>query len=236
DPGSGLVALGGAGFSYSFVPRQPGFVCQIASLPDPCNGAPATAYWSYWHARRGGSWTYSSSGAGSYDPAPGSVEGWAFGSGAQPGIAPPAAPAPPPPPPPAPKPAPAPQPTSVPTAGAPPPPPLVAPTSRTGVTRNAPDPATGRPGRAAGGGTSTGPGRPSRPAPLSRAAPTRGTPTAGTPTARPATPGTTSPPGVATEPVSSSSGLARSAVGAALVTALAAAGVMVARRRRSPPA
>jgi hypothetical protein len=100
SPGSGLLALLAAGFSYSFVPRQPGFVCQINRLPppDPCNGAPPpTAYWSYWHARPGGSWTYSSEGAGTFMPPPGSVEGWAFGDGQkQPGIAPPARPAPPP--------------------------------------------------------------------------------------------------------------------------------------------
>ncbi|HEY0639254.1 MAG TPA: hypothetical protein VGD67_16510, partial [Pseudonocardiaceae bacterium] len=78
DPSSGLQALSGAGFSYTFVPRQPGLVCQIRSLPDPCNGAPTSAYWSYWRARPGGSWTYSTTGAGAVDPAPGTVDGWAF--------------------------------------------------------------------------------------------------------------------------------------------------------------
>ncbi|GIG58552.1 hypothetical protein Lfu02_29240 [Longispora fulva] len=102
DPGTGLAALDSAGFGYTFVPRQPGLICQLNSRPDPCNGAPKDAYWAYFHARAGGSWTYSDEGAGSYDPAPGSVEGWAFGAGRQPGIAPPAAPAPPPPPAPAP--------------------------------------------------------------------------------------------------------------------------------------
>src|SRR5262249_17728721 len=102
DPASGLGALSGAGFSYSFVPRQPGLVCQINGKPDPCNGAPTNAYWSYWHAKPGGSWIYSSLGAGSYDPVPGSVEGWSFGAGQPPGIAPPDAAPPPPPPPPQP--------------------------------------------------------------------------------------------------------------------------------------
>ncbi|MEU5694528.1 hypothetical protein [Actinosynnema sp. NPDC020468] len=88
NPTSGLTALTGAGFSYAFVPRQPGFVCRINALPNPCNGAPATAYWSYWHAQPGGTWTYSTSGAAGYDPAPGSVEGWAFGSGQAPSTAP----------------------------------------------------------------------------------------------------------------------------------------------------
>ncbi|MFJ1707053.1 flagellar hook-length control protein FliK [Kitasatospora sp. NPDC088346] len=86
DPTSGLAALTGAGFGYAFHPRFPGMVCRINALPNPCNGAPVTAYWSYWHAAHGGPWSYSTLGAGSYDPAPGDVEGRAFGAGSQPGI------------------------------------------------------------------------------------------------------------------------------------------------------
>ena len=89
DPKTGLAALTGAGFTYTFVPRFPGFVCTINQLPNPCNGAPATAYWSYWHAKPLGKWVYSSTGAGTYNPKPGSVEGWAFGAGKPPGISPP---------------------------------------------------------------------------------------------------------------------------------------------------
>ena len=91
DPASGLAALTAAGHDYGFVPRIPGMVCTIDARPDPCNGAPADAYWSYWHAEAGGSWTYASRGAGERDPQPGSVEGWAFGAGSEPGIDPPAA-------------------------------------------------------------------------------------------------------------------------------------------------
>ncbi|MEU5694527.1 hypothetical protein [Actinosynnema sp. NPDC020468] len=97
DPATGLAAMQAAGFGYTFASRQPGFVCRINAKPaaDPCvNASPATAYWSYWHAPPGGSWSYSDLGAGSYDPPAGSVEGWAFGSGEQPGIAPPAPPRP----------------------------------------------------------------------------------------------------------------------------------------------
>jgi len=88
-PGSGLVGLQKAGFSYTFVPRVPGFVCRIDSEPSKCNGAPATAYWSYWHAKPHGKWIYSSLGAASYHPASGWVEGWAFGNGKPPRISPP---------------------------------------------------------------------------------------------------------------------------------------------------
>lgn len=91
DPTSGLAALQSAGFGYSFVPNRPGFVCRVNSLPDPCNGAPAHAYWSYWYAPAGGTWTYSNLGAASRDPAPGSAEGWAFGDGDPPGVPPPQA-------------------------------------------------------------------------------------------------------------------------------------------------
>jgi hypothetical protein len=89
NPATGLAALTAAGFSYTFVPRLPGFVCTIDALPNPCNGAPVSAYWSYWHAKPHGKWVYSSLGAGSYNPAPGSVQGWAFGAGKAPGISPP---------------------------------------------------------------------------------------------------------------------------------------------------
>jgi hypothetical protein len=89
DPKNGLAALTGAGFTYSFVPKYPGFVCRIDGLPKPCNGAPASAYWSYWHAKRGGKWILSKLGAASYVPKPGSVQGWAFGAGKPPRISPP---------------------------------------------------------------------------------------------------------------------------------------------------
>ena len=93
---SGFDALKRAGFTYQGTVRFPGLLCRIDGAPssDPCQGAPPPdAYWAYWHAPRGGSWTYSTSGAGTRKPPPGSVEGWAFGDDAQPGIDPPGAPA-----------------------------------------------------------------------------------------------------------------------------------------------
>jgi hypothetical protein len=88
-PASGLAALKRAGFSYAFVPRHPGFICTIDRRPSKCNGAPTSAYWSYWHAKPHGKWMYSKLGAGSYKPKPGTVEGWAFGKGKPPKISPP---------------------------------------------------------------------------------------------------------------------------------------------------
>lgn len=88
DPANGIEALKWAGFTPTFVPRQPGFVCQINTLPSPCAKPTTSAYWSYWHATPGGAWTYSTSGALGHDPAPGTVEGWSFGAGTAPGATP----------------------------------------------------------------------------------------------------------------------------------------------------
>lgn len=109
DPTNGFSALSQAGFSVVQPTMAPGFVCRIDGAPPAEDEAcvrtpPATAYWSYWQAAPGGtSWTYSGQGAGSSQPMQGGTDGWAFGAGAPPGLAPPvntsAAPPPPPPPP-----------------------------------------------------------------------------------------------------------------------------------------
>jgi hypothetical protein len=83
DASDGLDALGRAGHDYTFLPGNPGFVCTIDQRPDPCNGAPTDAYWSYWVEGDDG-WTYATLGAGSRRPAAGSVEGWRFGDSSSP--------------------------------------------------------------------------------------------------------------------------------------------------------
>lgn len=78
---TGFAALDAAGVDYQTTVRFSGFLCKIAGLPtnDPCiNASPATAYWSYWLAPRGGQWCYSHWGAGNRTPPPGTVEGWSF--------------------------------------------------------------------------------------------------------------------------------------------------------------
>ena len=85
-----------------------GVVCKISGVPSSqtCQRMPPTsAYWAFFHAKRGGSWIYSSEGVAAYDPAPGTVIGFAFGSGGTPSSPPPAAVA-------APKPTPKPSPSS----------------------------------------------------------------------------------------------------------------------------
>ncbi|MFN7151591.1 MAG: hypothetical protein ACK4V6_19185, partial [Microthrixaceae bacterium] len=81
---NGFEALRQAGIDFSTTVRFPGFLCRIAGEPssDPCQTtSPATAYWSYWIAQRGGPWCYSNLGAGNRTPPPGSVEGWSFSLG-----------------------------------------------------------------------------------------------------------------------------------------------------------
>jgi hypothetical protein len=94
SPGTGIEVLRAAGHSVEYVPRQQGLVCTIDRRPDPCNGAPTTAYWSYWHAEPGGTWSYSTQGAVTYGAKSGTVEGWAFGAGKPPAMRPPSRPRP----------------------------------------------------------------------------------------------------------------------------------------------
>lgn len=227
DPGSGLAALSSAGYAYTFVPRQPGFVCTIDRAPDPCNGAPASAYWSYWHARPGGSWTYSTLGAGSFDPPAGSVEGWAFGSGAPPRVRPPAASAP--------------RPTPAPTTPAPTTPGATPP--RTTPPRPAP-PKTTAPGTTAPGTTAPRTTAPQTKAPSPArtttapqpTATTRPpvTPAADTPTTNPTPTDNTVVADPASSPGSGSGGLTGPALVGALVLALGGGAALLTWRRRSP--
>jgi hypothetical protein len=93
DPTSGLAALRAARFTPTRAAQEPGyFVCRIDGKPadDPCQRTPpADAYWSYWHAKPGGTWSYSSLGPADHDPKPNTVEGWAFGAGKPPSSPPP---------------------------------------------------------------------------------------------------------------------------------------------------
>ncbi len=92
DPTTGVEALQSAGFPPSRAQQERSgyFLCRISGKPasDPCQrAASSSAYWSYWHAAPGGAWSFSNTGPGSYDPAPGTVEGWAFGAGKPPSAA-----------------------------------------------------------------------------------------------------------------------------------------------------
>ncbi|MDR1189571.1 MAG: hypothetical protein LBK95_19325 [Bifidobacteriaceae bacterium] len=83
---SALEATAAAGFSYEFVPKQIGFVCQLDGYPDPCNGAPADAYWSLWTGQDG-EWMYSTTGSATLPAPTDSTIGWAFGAGEPPSTA-----------------------------------------------------------------------------------------------------------------------------------------------------
>lgn len=240
DPGSGLSALHSAGFGTTGTQKDgPAFVCRINGAPasDPCVlTPPSNAYWAYWHASRGGSWSYSTLGAAGYDPRAGSVEGWSYGAGGRPGIAPPAAAAPPPP---APKPTTKPVPKPVPKPTVKPVPPRTSGPAGTSVAPGAPAPSV--PGRsgAASGAPST---RPSAGASASAAAPSTSAGPSGTPDPAGSTavagaeateePGP--PAGSLPDKTGGSSLLPvlGSVLGGVLVIGLGVAGFMVARRRR----
>ncbi|WP_157581838.1 MULTISPECIES: hypothetical protein [unclassified Phycicoccus] len=134
-------------------------VCKINSVPSDqsCQRMPpASAYWAFFHAPRGGSWTYSSSGVADYDPAPGSVIGFAFGSGGAPSSPPPAKAAP--------KPSPSPSPSS---SSSRPPAPKPKPASTTPPRPSSSSSSAGaKPGTTSAAGSVTRPGpRPSTTAP-----------------------------------------------------------------------
>ena len=96
DPASAWQAVTSAGFTLEGTQRFPAtFVCRVDGYPTPANEPcvqtpPATAYWALWSAPAGGSWSYSTTGAASLNPAPGTVVALAFGAGRQPAMAPPA--------------------------------------------------------------------------------------------------------------------------------------------------
>ncbi len=87
DPISGRGALEAAGFAAT--DSQPGMICAIGALPDPCPETFEGSYWSYWNSTDGGDWVSYQVGADSSDPAPGDIEGWRYNDGSVgPGIAP----------------------------------------------------------------------------------------------------------------------------------------------------
>jgi hypothetical protein len=102
-PTDALTALHAAGFTTAGTAQYgDAFLCRIDGLPKPAQDAcavtpPATAYWAFWHARSSDAkWTYASVSVIDYRPAVGSIEAFAFGSHAQPGISPAGALPPPP--------------------------------------------------------------------------------------------------------------------------------------------
>lgn len=206
DPSSAGAALRAVA-AVAYVPMYgEGVVCKINSVPSnqTCQRMPpSSAYWAFFHATRGGSWTYSSTGVADYNPAAGSVIGFAFGSGGAPSSAPPGATAPP-----TPKPSPsssssrppAPKPTSKPAATTPARP--GGSGTAAGSTSSGSSPAAGSPASRAATprGATTGPTAPTRPAATTSTTATSGTSTSSTPAADPtsageavATPGAQSP-------------------------------------------
>ncbi|TWE11245.1 ABC transporter substrate-binding protein [Rudaeicoccus suwonensis] len=104
--GTGLDALQNAGVPYAGVARWgDAFICRLFNKPsatqtlpvtgDPSykeacvNTPPASAYWSYWFAPNGGTWTYSQFGVTNRSAIKGGFEGWSFSLNATAGSNPP---------------------------------------------------------------------------------------------------------------------------------------------------
>jgi hypothetical protein len=222
---TGLAALKNAGFSVTGTNRWgEAFICRINGKPgpdsEPCiDTPPASAYWSYWHAPNGGSWTYSQLGVAGRTPPPGSFEGWSFAldstaTGASPPRVAPRRAAPPADPPPA-----------DPPPGDPPPDSGTVGGQDEGGAPPAAAPNTGQPPAA---GPPPPPASPTGPAGSPIATPTGAT--AGGPTSR--------PPPVPSDLDSTASGPdpgapAGMAIGLGLLLALVVAAVVTARRRRA---
>ncbi|WBB53660.1 hypothetical protein [Verrucosispora sp. WMMD573] len=244
DQATGLAALKNAGFQITGTLRWgEGFICRIEGKPstssEKCvDTPPASAYWSYWHAPNGGSWTYSDKGVLNRKPPTGSFEGWSFSlnrnadNAPRPGVAP-SRPAPPPQTTP-----PAPPRTTAPrtTAPAPPPrsssPPTAAPPVAGGPDAppgTTPTGMVGTPSALAAGPTSAA----SSPAPTATPPTGTGLPSLGAAPAPPSSGSSNSFPPTEVTASRDTDGLPLGTLaGLLLLVALAGGGLVAARRRR----
>ncbi len=94
-PATGLDAMHAAGFSTAGTTKfGDAFVCRIDNEPSPAQQActstpPANAFWAYYHGKPGDkTWTFATTGASTYKPAPGTIDAWAFGASAVPSVTP----------------------------------------------------------------------------------------------------------------------------------------------------
>lgn len=240
---TGLAALKNAGFQITGTLRWgEGFICRIEGKPsaatEKCvDTPPASAYWSYWYAPNGGSWTYSDKGVLNRKPPAGSFEGWSFSlnrnasDAPRPGVAPKRSAPPPPPPPPPPAGG---GPAVPPPAGGP-----VVPPPAAGGGPGEPGRPSGTSGPSTPADTSPSAGTPGGPA--SAATPgagTSATPGAGT-SAAPGAAISAAPDGSSDEPVVTDvaasredDGLPVGTIAGVLLLAVLAAGALVAARRR----
>lgn len=230
SPDSGFKALQAVGMTIDQVLNVPGFLCRINGKPadDMCvNTPPATAYWSYWRADRGGSWISNNEGGKTRTPPPGSVDGWSFSSGGKtvpPGIAPPAEPA-------TPKPTakPTPKPTPKPTA-------VVRPTPDPPATTRPTTGATTVPTAMTTPSSSTDPSAMPSPSPSPEPA-ASSLPPAASPSPTVAVVGASDPPSPAPAVAPTASGglPIGTLIGIGLVVAIAVAGLLAGRRRAPGP-
>jgi hypothetical protein len=76
-PATGTAALSAADVETTQAPG--GYLCTLAGHPRECPTSYDGQYWQYSHAYSpDGPWHYSREGAGTSQPAPGSIEGWCY--------------------------------------------------------------------------------------------------------------------------------------------------------------
>src|SRR4051812_32541709 len=78
---TGVDVLRAAGHRLTF--RNDGLVCAIDGLPKGgCSGVDENHYWAYFHRAPGSTtWSYSSEGPSTYQPANASTDGWVYDDG-----------------------------------------------------------------------------------------------------------------------------------------------------------
>ena len=81
NPGNGEQALADAGMRIEYGRSR--LICTIDSHPADCPRQFNGQFWHYWHSLPGQGWAFSTVGAGSHHPPPGSVEGWCYNAPGQ---------------------------------------------------------------------------------------------------------------------------------------------------------
>lgn len=75
-PANGEQALRDAGVVIEYGRND--LICTLAGYPEECPSSFDGSFWNYHHASLGEGWRFSDLGAASYEPQPGSIEGWCY--------------------------------------------------------------------------------------------------------------------------------------------------------------
>ncbi|QAY63319.1 hypothetical protein ET495_08735 [Xylanimonas allomyrinae] len=81
-PATGTAALDAAGLDVAR--DASGFICAVGGEPAQCPAAFDGRFWQYYTATPGGEWAFATAGSDEAVPAPGTIEGWCYGSACTP--------------------------------------------------------------------------------------------------------------------------------------------------------